>query len=244
MAQSDILSQRRWLDKLDEFIQHWTDANSSLAPGSLVLSGGYALANLVADRAALALALDDVVGRHNVWTVAIENRNLRQRSVATRFKQFGQAVRAYLGGTRYEDAIPRTPRPSDPDGRWRVAMQSLRDLWTTINLNTPPVPGFTPPLTLAGGYSVLLFQGEQSQVNTAMDDVGKARQPLRIARTARDDQFAAIYARLKQYRLAVQALFPPDSPVLLALPRLWNPRKRVRRALEVVDPPANPDDEP
>jgi len=230
MAHAIARSQKRWLDLIDEFTQSWTDANAALSPASIVLPGGYALANFVADRASLALAMDDVVGKTNTLSIARTNRNLKQAAVAVRFKQFRAAVLALLPGSRYVDAIPRVPLLAEPDGVWRKLMQDLRDLWTAINLNNPPISGFTPPLTLAGGYSILLFQGDQSQVNLAMDDAGKALQPLRIARTARDDQFEALYGRMKQYRQIIAAQFAPTSPVLLTLPKLWGPRTRPKPA--------------
>lgn len=230
MAHAIAGSQKRWLDLIDEFIQHWTDANAALAPGSIVLPGGYTLATFSADRAALALAMDDVVGKSNTLSIARTNRDLKQAAVALRFKQFRAAVLALLPDSRYVDAIPPTPQLAEPDGAWRKLMQDLRDLWTAINLNNPPITGFTPPLTLAGGYSILLFQGDQSQVNLAMDDAGKALQPLRIARTARDDQFEALYRRMKQYRQIIGAQFAPTSPVLLSLPRLWSLRSRRKLA--------------
>ncbi len=209
-----------WLPTMDEFLQHWQDVNTALAPGALTLSGAYARANLVTDRAAVDAAVTEVQTRLNVEQTARGERDVRRASVRPRFAQFRAAINAQLPGSRYQRAIPRTPPFTASPGKWRDALDDMSSLWTTVNTNSPPVSGFTPPLLLAGAYTLILFTGESNLLKSSFVALASAEQVAQLSREQRDAVFAPVYQRLKQYRQAVLASFPSTSPFVSSLPKL------------------------
>ncbi len=215
-----ITSVASWLPTIDEFIQHWTDVNAALSPGSLTLLGGYGLPTLTTDRADVATAITDVQTKDNATQVARGDRDVKRASVRPRFPQFRAAINGQLPGSRYLPAIPNTPNFQDSPGKWRDAMDDMQSLWTTINANTPPIVGFTPPLLLAGAYTVATYTLEVAGLKTAFTTLEAADQAGQLARAHRDEVFAPVYQRLKQYRQAVMGTFPADDPLVLSLPRL------------------------
>lgn len=209
-----------WLPVIDEFLQHWLDVDAALAPGALTLSGGYDRADLVTDRASVAAAITAVQTRLNTEQTARGDRDVKRAGVQPRFIQFRAGVNAQLPGSRYLPAIPIAPQFKEPAGTWRDRMDDMQSLWTTINVNNPPVAGFTPPLLLAGGYTVLGFTADAAALNTAFTALSSAEQATQLSREQRDAVFAPVYNRLKQYRQAVTATFPAGNPLLDSLPKL------------------------
>lgn len=215
-----ITSVGSWLPTIDEFLQHWSDVNAALAPNSLTLLGGYSRATLVTDRAAVETAITDVQTKDNTAQVARGDRDVRRATVKPRFVQFRSAVTGQLPNTKYIPAIPNAPGFTQSPGIWRDALDDMSNLWTTINTNNPPISGFTPPLTLAGAYTILLFTGESTNLKNSFVAVGNAEQGAQMARENRDAVFAPVYQRLKQYRLAVQGIFTAGSALADSLPSL------------------------
>lgn len=215
-----ITNVSSWLPTIDEFLQHWSDVNTALAPGALSLSGGYVRATLVTDRAAVEAAITDVQSKLNVEQTARGDRDVKRAAIRPRFAQFRAGINAQLPGSRYLPAIPKTPPFNTSAGKWRDALDDMQTLWTTVNANTPPVAGFTPPLVLAGGYNVLTFSTESAAVKAAFVTLAGAEQSTQLSRQQRDAVFAPVYQRLKQYRQAVLATFPATSPLVASLPKL------------------------
>jgi hypothetical protein len=102
-------------------------------------------------------------------------------------------------------------------------MDDMNNLWSTINTNSPPIPGFTPPLLLAGAYPQATFATDATALSTAFTAVTTADQNAQLSRESRNQLFEPIYQRLLQYRQAVVAAFPPGDPLIDSLPRLTPP---------------------
>lgn len=215
-----ITSIGSWLPTIDEFLQHWTDVNAALAPGELALLGGYNRASLVADRTVVENAVTDVQQKDNTTQIARGDRDVKRAAIRPRFLQFRAAVNGLLPGSRYIPAIPKTPRLADSPGKWRDAMDDMSNLWTTINTNNPPVSGFTPPLKLAGGYVILVFIQDVTSMKAAFTVLANAEQVVQLSREARDQLFAPVLQRLKQYRQAVSGTFPASHQLVQSLPKL------------------------
>lgn len=212
-----------WLTTIDEFLAHWNDVNATFAPGSLTLSGSYGRPTLVTDRAALAAAITDVQTKDNTRQSAAGTRDLQRAVVRPKMLQFGPAVRGFLPGSRYIPAIPRVPAFQDSPGKWRDRMDDMNSLWVAINLNSPAVPGFTPPLKLSSTYLQANFATDMAALSTAFTDLITADQSAQLARQQRTQLFEPIYQRLKQYRLAVPATFAAGHPLIDSLPALTPP---------------------
>lgn len=209
-----------WLPTIDEFLTHWQQVNDLLGLNPLVLSGVYARSNLVTDRATLAANFADVQAKDNLRQTAAGDRDVKRTVVRPRMLQFGPAVRGFLPRSRYLPSIPRTPRFEDSPGIWRNRMDDMSSLWTTINANSPPVQGFTPPLALSGPYLVAAFNTDAAALSTAFTALETADQNAQLSREQRDQTFGPIYEWLKQYRLVVVATFTAGHPLIDSLPKL------------------------
>ena len=211
-----------WLPTIDEFIAHWTAVDAALG-SNFALIGNYKLTGLTADRATLATAITDTTNKENTRQDAMGDRDVKRAAIKPRIVQFGPTVRGQLPGSLYIRSIPKTPGFDRSPGVWREAMDDMANLWATINTNTPPVTGFTPPLKLSGGYAQATFVTDAAALSAAFTALTNADQNLRNSRSARDAVFAPIYQRLKQYRLAVAAALPVGSPLIASIPALTPP---------------------
>jgi hypothetical protein len=213
-----------WLPTIDEFLAHWADVNAALAPSELLLSDGYPRegdgVGLVFDRDEVDAAIEAVQDQLNLLSNARGTRDLARVALNPRFVQFRNAINAYLHNSQYLQSIPATPQFETSPGDWRDAMDDMDHLWGVINTNTPAVPGFTPPLLLAGGYARATFTTDAAALNTAFVSVSTLDQDAQQSRSHRDAVFAPVYERLKQYRLAVQATFGPEHELIATLPAL------------------------
>lgn len=209
-----------WLPTIDEFLQHWTDVNTALSPNSLVLNGPYPRGTLATNRTAVATAITDVQAKDNTTQAARGDRDLLRASLRPRFLQFRAAVNGLLPNSRYVPALPKTPGFNDAPGKWLDAGDDMSSLWAVINANSPPIPGFLPPLTFGGGYAVATFDADLADIKAAFTALANADQAAQLSREQRDQTFAPVYQRLKQYRQAVVATFPADSALVQSLPKL------------------------
>jgi hypothetical protein len=212
-----------WLPTIDEFITHWTAVNAFLSPDELTLSDGYDLSSLQIGRTAVAGALSDVQTKLNLRTTAAGDRDLKRAAMRERMVQFRSGVRAQLPGSRYLASLPKLPGFTASPGKWRDVLDDILNLWTTINANSPAVPGFTPPLVLGGPYAVAAFSTQKTALDVAFTAVATTDQNLQQSRELRDSIFKPIYAKLKEYRLGVVGGLPPGNPLLDSIPRLTPP---------------------
>ncbi len=212
-----------YLSTIDEFIGHWTDVDAALPVLTpLVLTGGYALANLQADRDALAVRITELTTSINVVEGHRTDRDLQRPPMKARMRQLGNYVRGLLSASVYTGQIPRLIPDRANSGRWIVAMDDHEHLWTTIE--AAPPAGFVPPLLLNGPYAVAAFTADVLALKGVFTSLTQAEQDEDRERDERDELYLAIRARLVQYRRAVPGLFPKDHPLVTSLPGLTPPR--------------------
>ena len=214
-----------YLPTTQEVINHWTQVNAALggAPATdLKLQGGYILATLTSDRAALQAAITATEGSDNVRQTAATNRDLKKAAIFPRLAQFRAGVRFKLVGTGYVGALPRVPNFSRNQALFLKAFDDMASLWLTINADATVV-GFTPPLLLIGGYTQASFATELAALRTAYNAVDNADEAARLNRKKRDVLLPPLKKRLLQYRIAVLATFGPNDPLTLSLPVVTPP---------------------
>lgn len=215
-----IKSIGSWLPAIDEFIAHWIEVNAFLGPPGFKLGGPYALAEFISDRAAIAAAIAAVKSFDTVRNTARSDRDLKRAAIKARMIQFNNAVRGQLAGSRYIPNLPKPPGFSNSPGVWRDVLENMLSLWQSVNKNNPPVEGFSPPLTLSGGYEVADCIADKLSLDVAFSAVNAAELKAQQTRNARDSAFAPVYQRMKQYRLAVKAALPPGNPLLDTIPAI------------------------
>jgi hypothetical protein len=211
---------KEYLIKIDEFLAHWALVNAALAPSAMILQGGYAVAGLQAERAALAAQLAAVEAANNNLQGASADRDNKIRVIRERMRQFNQSVRGFLPGSQYAAMLPHLPNISAAPGLYTRALDEIAHCWNRINTDAPPPVGFTPPLLLVGGYTRANFVTEQAAVNAAFTTYANSVPNAVAARDLRDQMFAPIHARLVQYRPAVKGKFPAGSALINSIPTL------------------------
>ena len=203
---------------LQEFVTHWSNANAALGASPLLLRGAYTAATLSADRAAVVTALTTVEDRNNVRQNAAANRDLRKAALYPRLSQFKNAVRYQLAGSQYAETLARLPDISRSEA---IILRTLDDMgtqWAKINADAT-VAGFTPPLTLIGGYNKAAFDLEMSALRAAYSAVNAADVEAKLARKRRDLLLTPARQRMQQYRIAVLAKFGANDALTLSLPK-------------------------
>lgn len=205
-----------YLTTAQAFADHWTQVNTAIAPDVLTLKGGYTLANFNADRAALQTAIDAVISADNARQMAAEDRDLKKAALLTRFSQFRHVVRGLFPGTQYFASVPRAPKFNAVQSRFLQPLKDMADHWSRINAAT--IPGFTPPLTLSGGYALATFNTELAALQTAFDTVGTTSSAARSARESRNVLLRPLRERFQQYRGMAAGKLPPGHPLLASIP--------------------------
>ncbi len=212
------IAPRNYLDKMDEFLAHWPIANT--AHGSaILLSGGYAVANLTSDRAAMLAQLAVVEDKANDNQAASAARDIARAPLKERIRQFNTAIRAFWPDSIYSNQLPKMPDSRAGMGVWVKAMQDVADIWSQINA-LEPIVGMPMPLTLVGGYTRATFVTDQTALTAAYAAVNSAERNAEQARNTRDQLWYPVFQRLKQYRLAIQSRFLPDTATFDSLPAL------------------------
>jgi hypothetical protein len=115
--------------------------------------------------------------------------------------------------------IPDLIQMDEAQGKWLIAMRDNVELWVDVNANPPA--GFTPPLTLTGGYLVAAFTTDCNALETTLSDLTQAEKHVDTLLKTRDSLFLAIRDQLVLYRTAVEGMFPSGHPLILSLPRVY-----------------------
>lgn len=211
-----------YLTTLDEFIAHWEDANTELggAPATdLTLQGGYARADMIADRATLQAAITGLEDKENDRQIAASTRDIAKDELRDRLASFRGMLQGKLPRTPYLAAAPKTPRPDAAEAKFLAPLDDMASLWAKVNADTTTA-GFTPPLLLAGGYALAAFVTELADLRATFATLTLAENDQRLARKERDALLTPARARMVQYRTLVEATFGDTHPLTLSLPSL------------------------
>ncbi len=218
MAISTIAS---YLPTMQEFIAHWTDVNAAIAPTVLTLKGGYTLAAFTTDRTAIETAITGVETVDNARQIASADRDLKKAAHREKLAQYRAIVGGVLPGTPYVNTLPLLPRFSANQGIFLKAMDDMANGWSRINTDT--IPGFTPPMLLAGGYTLATFTTDLAALRTAYVASTNAEDNSQQQRSVRNALLGPARARMIQYRSAVKGVLPAGSPLLATIPAVTPP---------------------
>ncbi len=218
MAISTIAS---YLPTMQSFIDHWTAVNAAVGPSVLTLKGGYTLATFTTDRTAIQTAITAVETADNARQIASGDRDVKKASSRARIAQYRASVLGVLAGTPYANTLPKMPKFGVNAGTFMKALDDMANGWSRIN--TDVITGFTPPLLLAGGYTLATFNTDVTAMRTAFTTMTNAEDNSRQARSNRDVLLPLAKARMVQYRQAVKGILPPGSPLLATIPAVSPP---------------------
>lgn len=210
-----------YLSTIDEFIGHWTDVDVALGlSGPLELQpDAYDLAKLQNDRTSLAGLITTLEGGINLQEGHRTTRNNSKETVRERLRQLGGFVTSQLRDSQYAGQVPPLVPFDANTGKWIIAMDDAAHMWALINA-TPPA-GFTPPLTLSGGFTLANFNALVTALKATFTSLVQADQDVERMIDERDALYLVIRDRLVQYRAVVESLFALDHPLVLSLPRVY-----------------------
>src|SRR5680860_100162 len=96
-----------------DFGLHWGQANDSLTGGggaALLLPGGYTLAQFLALRDSIVMALTSHQDLVNDYELGLADRDAQRANLRDRIINFRQACQSQFPGSRYLRALPDTPQ--------------------------------------------------------------------------------------------------------------------------------------
>lgn len=205
-----------YLPTVQEFLNHWTQANLELGAAPIVLSDGYTLANFSADRTALENAVLGLQPVDNIRTNTAADRDIKKNALRARLTQFRAIVSGQMAESRYVRSLPKLPNPTANEAAYLAPFNSMASLWKKINASPPK--GFTGPLLLQGGYSQANLTADIAALRAAYAAANDATANSRSAREERDLLLPNLRARMKQYRQVAKGRLPASSPLAGTIP--------------------------
>ena len=206
-----------------EFNQHWTSANTKLAPTPVILTlpDGTSMSRVqfAALHSAL-LAQQDVV---QTWTVDVQiargDLYVRKAALLARLNLFTSLVDGSYQGTGFYAARPLVPSISDGKEVFLTPLGDAMKLWKRMDEGVAPA-GVTLPLVLGDGCSQGEFASALSGLCFAYADLEGKELDLRIARGDRNVIQKRAYAAMKMYREGAENKFVLHPELIESLPRL------------------------
>jgi len=220
-----IVGHGTWLPTIDEYGSHWDAANVELGatPATDVkLKGNYTRANFASDRNALEVQIIAISGLENNRQILADQRDIQKAALKKRLSQFRAGVACYLDETPYVGALPLLPNFGSAESIFLEPFDDMANLWDKIN-DDVTTPGWTGPLTLAGGYALAQFVVDLAALRATYVGLTDAEKDLQLGRGKRDGLFKPIYKRLKQYAGAVGNKFDEESSIFTSVPALTPP---------------------
>ena len=203
-----------YIPTMDEFIAHWTSANTALgAGGPIILLGSATLATFTAQRTQLEALRAQVEVERNTREAARTSLELLKISLLERLNQFNNKLRSLSPGPVWENLLPKAYGVSDGYGKIVTPLDDLSDLWLRYNNDVGD-------LLLMGGYDQVAFADDLAALKTAYAALASADNGLGVIRGQRTVLEEQIYAVLNAYRLRIPAEFAEGSALYNTLPRL------------------------
>ena len=207
-----------YLPTMDLFLAHWAlvDADPLAAPG-LVTRDSKTRANLVTLRAALDAAASDVQSELNGKEISRARVENAKAALLARTQEFGRRLRGVLPmNSPYLRAMPELPTQTAAQEVFLKPMRDVKNLWSRLD-------GESVEIVLAVTYSFTRYEDDLAALAGEYAALNKAEMDLKISRGVRNNLQKDALAILSSYRPAVEGLFPPGSPLVVVIPRLYSP---------------------
>ena len=217
MAFSGISS---YIITIDNFLAHWLSVNSS-PTGAVLLAGGYARADLQADRAEMQLILSKQEDLDNSLQIVQFQRDQRRAALLERFSQLRAAIEVYVKDSPYAGNLPDKPGRNAGSAVLLKALDDAASTWEKINGAT--IPGFSGPLTLRGGYGLADFVADLAVMRNTYPELAQATNDAALNRRQREELYQKVRGQLIDYRKVVELNFSAGTPLFETLPLLTPP---------------------
>lgn len=208
-----------YIPTMQAFAQHWSMVNATLGASPILLKGAYSLANFNTDITNMQAAFTNVINMQNAFENAGENVQVKKRAIAVRLPQFNRIARAMLIGTGYLRALPKVLSTTVAEGYYLTSLEDMKSLWATINADTT-VPGFVPPIIIAGGYTQANFVTELTALRVAYLALHNSEVSYQKTLGDRNVLLRPAFDRMIQYREIILGRYVKTDPFATSLPRL------------------------
>lgn len=219
-----ITGPNSYVPTMNAFLVHWTNVNDSRPDNNPIeLQGNFDLEGMTILTASIQTAVNNTIAADNVAAIGAGTLLDQKTALRPRMTQFRLMVQALLPGTAYSRAAPTQPSFNSSESKYVNPLEDMRGLWAIINGLGVTVPGFTPPLLLAGGYTLATFTADLEALRTAYRSAQTLTEFASLSRGTRDELFPKSRARMKEYRDVILAQYPKGSAFVNTLPALTPP---------------------
>jgi predicted lipoprotein with Yx(FWY)xxD motif len=195
---------------------HWGKVNATLGTTPLTLRRGYTLATFNTDITALEQRLIQMPNMENAYGIALAERDAGKAPLKARLKQFRAAVQNKLGDSAFVAELPVQPYATAAESIFLQTFDDMAGLWGRINAAT--LAGFTPPLTLAKGYTLATFTTDLTAQRAAYNKTRQTIADTAVTRKQRDTETKALWERIKQYRNGCVEVLDETDPLFKTVP--------------------------
>jgi len=220
-----------YVSTMREFAAHWKLVNADLASRTedpLLLANGYALAAFEADIAAFVRAMGGAATPDNARAGAASSLIAQKKAGLGRLRQFNGAIKSRFPGTEFDAALPDLPSLNAGEQRFCAPFETMNDVWRRVNA-LAAVPGFTPPLKLPGGFTLINAEALLAGLHASFQSRADAGEGGQGSRARRDALKPLVRARLRQYVPGVVSRLESGNPLLGSLPPLNAPKNTAPR---------------
>jgi hypothetical protein len=208
---------------MDEFIGHWEDCNTALAPGALVVrlmdNTTLSRAQFEALRNSLQTQQTVVQGRLAAQQVARGSVQMKKSALLAQFNLFTGILDADFQNTEFADSRPLAPTMNSGQAAFTEPLVDMMSLWEEINGGPAPA-GVTLPLVLPDGTTHGAFASAVSALQFAYADERKKGVKVSVSRSKRDRMQVKAYEAMRLYREAVPPKLVNFPELIDSLPRL------------------------
>ncbi len=218
-----ITGNATYIPTMDEFLAHWQQCNTALAPAALLIAkpNGPATNRTTFDnlRTTLLASQTTVQDKINDQEIARGDITIQKGQLLVWFNEFTSLLEAYYQGTKYIFAKPLAPGIGDGQERFTTPLVDAMTLWDKLNA-APAPPAVTLPLTLADGTAHGAFASAVAMLQVAYRAERTSGQDVDLARGDRTQLQTTAYDLMKAYRTAVPAKLAQHPALVATLPRL------------------------
>jgi hypothetical protein len=205
-----------YIPTIKEFLNHWNTMN--IAVGERVtLAGGFGIQDLDAMRQELATAIADVQTRDEKRMETLKDKDALLVQLRERVKQFRAMIAAKMPTSKYRKLSPTLPTFTASEKLQMQSFDVMVATWEMLNQETG-IQGYTPPMKLAGGYTLEQAHSDLSALKATYVTYTAAVEEAARARKKRIDLMKNVATRLRQYRQAAVAYLPTGHALLDSLP--------------------------
>jgi hypothetical protein len=218
-----ITGNSSYVPTMNEFIAHWGQANTALAPASLTVrlpnNTTRTRVQFMNLRDTLQTQQNDVIGCLSALQIQRGNIRLQKEVLMTKFAMFVSLMDGYYVQTDFYSARPYAPTFTSGQEAFMRPLVDMMLLWGKLDEGPAPA-GVTLPLLLGDGTDRTAFEELVAGLQNGYAEERNKAQDLTLARAKRNRTQLEAYETMKSYREAVPGRMTAFPEIIDTLPRL------------------------